>query len=300
MTAFDETLFRVVPALYRSMDHAVAGADSGSVPTEVPAFLRFGSWVGRRPGRQPVRDRAGHPGGRDHPGRSRAARLRAGRLPGRPVPDPARGRDAAVAGPAARAGRGRTAAHPELLGGDHGPLAAGAVPHLPAVRRGAAGGDPQSPRRPGLLRPGGVHRRPAPGPGIPGRRRGPSAGVRRGPAPHLAGGDVRLPPRRAGDSPAQRGARPGPRRVAGRSRRCASCRRRPRRCSRPCAWPPGSSGGSARRRAGGTWSASPGRPGTSPPCTSWPGWPCRTATPRCWTWCRCSRAGRTWPTHPAC
>ena len=46
MTAFDETLFRVVPALYRSMDHAVAGSESGSVPTEVPAFLRFGSWVG--------------------------------------------------------------------------------------------------------------------------------------------------------------------------------------------------------------------------------------------------------------
>ena len=46
MTAFDETLFRVVPALYRSMDHAVAGADSGNVPTAVPPFLRFGSWVG--------------------------------------------------------------------------------------------------------------------------------------------------------------------------------------------------------------------------------------------------------------
>src|SRR5450755_3070564 len=46
MTAFDETLFRVVPALYRSMDHAVAGPDSGRVPTRVPAFLRFGSWVG--------------------------------------------------------------------------------------------------------------------------------------------------------------------------------------------------------------------------------------------------------------
>ena len=46
MTAFDETLFRVVPALYRSMDHAVAGADSGSMPTAVPPFLRFGSWVG--------------------------------------------------------------------------------------------------------------------------------------------------------------------------------------------------------------------------------------------------------------
>ncbi len=46
MTAFDETLFRVVPTLYRSMDHAVAGQDSGAVPTRVPAFLRFGSWVG--------------------------------------------------------------------------------------------------------------------------------------------------------------------------------------------------------------------------------------------------------------
>ncbi|HYZ56767.1 MAG TPA: phosphoenolpyruvate carboxylase [Streptosporangiaceae bacterium] len=46
MTAFDETLFRVVPALYRSMDHALAGPDSGQAATEVPAFLRFGSWVG--------------------------------------------------------------------------------------------------------------------------------------------------------------------------------------------------------------------------------------------------------------
>jgi phosphoenolpyruvate carboxylase len=46
MTAFDETLFRVVPALYRSMDHAVSGDDAGRVPTGVPAFLRFGSWVG--------------------------------------------------------------------------------------------------------------------------------------------------------------------------------------------------------------------------------------------------------------
>ncbi|HEY4461557.1 MAG TPA: phosphoenolpyruvate carboxylase [Streptosporangiaceae bacterium] len=46
MTAFDETLFRVVPALYRSMDHALAGPGSGQEPTGVPAFLRFGSWVG--------------------------------------------------------------------------------------------------------------------------------------------------------------------------------------------------------------------------------------------------------------
>jgi phosphoenolpyruvate carboxylase len=46
MTAFEETLFRVVPALYRSLDHALAGPDSGQTPTQVPAFLRFGSWVG--------------------------------------------------------------------------------------------------------------------------------------------------------------------------------------------------------------------------------------------------------------
>ena len=45
MTAFDETLFRVVPAVYRELDRAVAdSADGGQDP--VPAFLRFGSWVG--------------------------------------------------------------------------------------------------------------------------------------------------------------------------------------------------------------------------------------------------------------
>jgi phosphoenolpyruvate carboxylase len=46
MTAFDETLFRVVPAVYRELDRALAGPDSGQVPSQVPAFLRFGSWVG--------------------------------------------------------------------------------------------------------------------------------------------------------------------------------------------------------------------------------------------------------------
>jgi phosphoenolpyruvate carboxylase len=44
MTAFDETLFRVVPAVYRELDRAVAGTGGGESP--VPAFLRFGSWVG--------------------------------------------------------------------------------------------------------------------------------------------------------------------------------------------------------------------------------------------------------------
>jgi phosphoenolpyruvate carboxylase len=46
MTAFDETLFRVVPALYRALDHVLLGPDSGVVSTPVPAFVRFGSWVG--------------------------------------------------------------------------------------------------------------------------------------------------------------------------------------------------------------------------------------------------------------
>jgi phosphoenolpyruvate carboxylase len=46
MTAFDETLFLVVPALYRSLDRALNGADSGRVPPAAPAFLRYGSWIG--------------------------------------------------------------------------------------------------------------------------------------------------------------------------------------------------------------------------------------------------------------
>src|SRR5436190_3378830 len=44
MTAFDETLCRVVPAVYRELDRAAARTGAGESP--VPAFLRFGSWVG--------------------------------------------------------------------------------------------------------------------------------------------------------------------------------------------------------------------------------------------------------------
>src|SRR5689334_4475256 len=44
MTAFDETLFRVVPAVYRELDRAVA--ESVGLGSPAPAFLRFGSWVG--------------------------------------------------------------------------------------------------------------------------------------------------------------------------------------------------------------------------------------------------------------
>jgi phosphoenolpyruvate carboxylase len=45
-TAFDQTLFRVVPALYRSLDQALQGDDSGRVPPLAPPFLRYGSWIG--------------------------------------------------------------------------------------------------------------------------------------------------------------------------------------------------------------------------------------------------------------
>ncbi|HEY1620346.1 MAG TPA: phosphoenolpyruvate carboxylase, partial [Streptosporangiaceae bacterium] len=44
--AFDQTLFRVVPELYRSLDRALQGEWSGRVPPLAPAFLRYGSWIG--------------------------------------------------------------------------------------------------------------------------------------------------------------------------------------------------------------------------------------------------------------
>jgi len=46
MTAFDETLFRVLPGLYRGLETALAGDASGAEPAAAPAFLRLGSWVG--------------------------------------------------------------------------------------------------------------------------------------------------------------------------------------------------------------------------------------------------------------
>ncbi|HXX61594.1 MAG TPA: phosphoenolpyruvate carboxylase [Candidatus Sulfotelmatobacter sp.] len=45
MAFFDETLFGVVPQLYRAADMALA-PDSGARPPRVPAFLRLGSWIG--------------------------------------------------------------------------------------------------------------------------------------------------------------------------------------------------------------------------------------------------------------
>jgi phosphoenolpyruvate carboxylase len=45
MAAFDETLFRVVPLVYRSLDAAL-GAGTGTRPPLARPFLRYGSWIG--------------------------------------------------------------------------------------------------------------------------------------------------------------------------------------------------------------------------------------------------------------
>ncbi len=46
MSVFDEVLFRVVPQIYRHVDAVLAGPRSGAEPSAVPAFIRFGSWIG--------------------------------------------------------------------------------------------------------------------------------------------------------------------------------------------------------------------------------------------------------------
>ncbi|HEY4027556.1 MAG TPA: phosphoenolpyruvate carboxylase [Candidatus Dormibacteraeota bacterium] len=46
LAVFDETLLRVVPAIYRGLDAALSPDDAGRRPPLAPAFLRFGTWVG--------------------------------------------------------------------------------------------------------------------------------------------------------------------------------------------------------------------------------------------------------------
>ncbi|SEM04391.1 phosphoenolpyruvate carboxylase [Nonomuraea pusilla] len=45
MAAFDETLFRMVPQIYRSLDAALA-AGTGTRPPLARPFIRYGSWIG--------------------------------------------------------------------------------------------------------------------------------------------------------------------------------------------------------------------------------------------------------------
>ena len=46
MGVFDQTLFRAVPGVYRAVEAAIADTEPGRDPSPVPAFLRFGSWIG--------------------------------------------------------------------------------------------------------------------------------------------------------------------------------------------------------------------------------------------------------------
>lgn len=46
LAVFDDTLFRVVPEVYRELDRALGPADVGARPPAFPAFLRLGTWVG--------------------------------------------------------------------------------------------------------------------------------------------------------------------------------------------------------------------------------------------------------------
>ncbi|MFZ0179982.1 MAG: phosphoenolpyruvate carboxylase [Candidatus Dormiibacterota bacterium] len=46
MGVFDETLFRLVPAVYRELSAGLDATDTGVQLPAAPAFLRFGSWVG--------------------------------------------------------------------------------------------------------------------------------------------------------------------------------------------------------------------------------------------------------------
>ncbi|MDO5699741.1 MAG: phosphoenolpyruvate carboxylase [Dermatophilus congolensis] len=46
MTVFEQTLFQVVPRLYRAVESALPGVESGRSRVSVPPFVRFGSWIG--------------------------------------------------------------------------------------------------------------------------------------------------------------------------------------------------------------------------------------------------------------
>jgi phosphoenolpyruvate carboxylase len=46
MSVFDQTLFEIVPKVYRLLDDRLLGDDAGRVPVRAPAFVRFGTWIG--------------------------------------------------------------------------------------------------------------------------------------------------------------------------------------------------------------------------------------------------------------
>ena len=196
MTAFDETLFRLVPAVYRAIDHVLLGPDSGVAAPPVPAFLRFGCWVGGdRDGNPTVTAAVTREAALD-PGRSRAARAGGRDRQDRPGADRVPTGSAPPSAELRRALAAASAAHPELLAEITASSPQRALPRLPAVRGRAPRRDALEERSTWLRRAGRIPRRPAPGPVVAGGGRRDAAGLRGAAAPDLAGGDVRVPPRR--------------------------------------------------------------------------------------------------------
>jgi phosphoenolpyruvate carboxylase len=46
MAVFEDTLFEVIPSVYRRLDDALAGENAGTRPPTVAPFVRLGSWIG--------------------------------------------------------------------------------------------------------------------------------------------------------------------------------------------------------------------------------------------------------------
>ena len=214
MTAFDETLFRLVPSVYRALDQVLLGPASGAAASPVPPFLRFGSWVGG--------DRDGNPTVTAAVTREaaviqaehalRALEAACGRIGRALTVDE---RSAPPSDALRRALGGRLGRAPGADGRDRRAVAGRALPGLPAVRGRAADGDPDQERRSRLRLAGRVRGRPAAGAGVAGVGRGGPAGLRRAAAPDLAGRDVRVPPGLARGAAALGRARPRAGRAAG-------------------------------------------------------------------------------------
>ena len=279
-TAFDETLFRVVPELYRALDRALQGDQAGQGPPLAPAFLRYGSWIGA--------DRDGNP----HVTAEvtlQAAEIQADHAL------------RALENAATRIGRALTVHAPGLpADSELGAALAAARRSYPQLTAELAARSPQEPYREFLLLAAQRLRatRLAGSLAAPDdlayhsaaaftadllllQRALAAAGARRQAYGelqrliwqaetfgfHLAGLEVRQHSSVHAQALAE--LQPGTAAAAARSRRgrARSWTRSAR--SRP------SSSASARRRAAATSSASPGRRPTSPRCTSWPGWPSR-------------------------
>ena len=181
MTAFDETLFRVIPALYRSLDRALIGEASGSAAPAAVAYLRLGSWIGA--------DRDGNPFVTAEVTKQTAAIQAEHVLRALENATERIGRALTVHAGQAGTGPGpgdrRRPEHaPGSAGRDHGPVPRGTVSGVPAVRGAAAARDPGNGGRgawsfwaagagpgaragsfrAGLRWPGRIPGRPAPGP----------------------------------------------------------------------------------------------------------------------------------------